>query len=176
MTIIKNIWISLGMLISMMATPPSVAHPLETVSHVDLDRYLGQWFEIARFDAPFQQGCVASRATYTVNPDGTLQVLNECRDKTLDGKLRTAKGKAWIVDQVSHAKLKVQFFWPFRGDYWIIELGKDYEYSVVSEPKRKFLWILSRTPHMDPQVYDSIVANLTRNEFDVSRLIKTPQP
>lgn len=176
MTAIKNVWVSLGMLIHMMAAPSGIARPLETVAHVDLDRYLGQWYEIARFDAPFQQGCVASRATYTLNQDETIQVLNECRDKTLDGKLRVAKGVAWVVDPVSNAKLKVQFFWPFKGDYWIIELGKDYEYSVVSEPKRNFLWILSRTPHMDSKVYESIIANLTHLEFDVSRLIKTPQP
>lgn len=176
MATLKNIFVSVGMLISMMTSPLTAAKPLETVSHVELDRYLGQWYEIARFDAPFQQGCVASKASYSLNQDGTIQVINECRDKTIDGKLRIAKGKAWVVDKVSNAKLKVQFFWPFKGDYWIIELGKDYEYSVVSEPKRKFLWILSRTPQMDSSVYDSIIAHLTHLEFDVSRLLKTPQP
>lgn len=176
MAALKQWLVSMGMLISMMGAPVIGAKPLETVSHVDIDRYLGKWFEIARYEAPFQQGCVASQATYSLNSDGTLKVLNECRDKTLEGKLRKAVGKAWVVDTVSNAKLKVQFFWPFKGDYWVIDLGKDYEYSVVSEPKRQFLWILSRTPHMDAKVFDSIVSNLSHLEFDVSRLKVTLQP
>ncbi|NBY20651.1 hypothetical protein EBQ74_10530 [bacterium] len=176
MATFKNILVSLGMLISMMATPIKADKPLETVAHVDLDRYLGEWYEIARFDAPFQQGCVASRANYSLNPDGTLKVVNECRSETFDGKLRIAKGKAWVIDKVSNAKLKVQFFWPFKGDYWIIDLGKDYEFSVVSEPKRKFLWILSRTPHMQLKTYDEILEKLKFLGFDIAQLLKTPQP
>lgn len=176
MAALKQWLVSIGMLISMMGAPVTGAKPLEAVSHVDIERYLGKWFEIARYEAPFQQGCVASQATYSMNSDGTLKVLNECRDKTLDGKLRKATGKAWVVDTVSNAKLKVQFFWPFKGDYWIIDLGKDYEYTVVSEPKRQFLWILSRTSHMDTKVYETIVSNLAHWEFDVSRLKTTLQP
>jgi apolipoprotein D and lipocalin family protein len=173
---LKQWLVSIGMLITMMGAPVTGAKPLETVSQVDIERYLGKWYEIARYEAPFQQGCVASQATYSLNTDGTLKVVNECRDKTLDGKLRKAVGKAWVVDTVSNAKLKVQFFWPFKGDYWIIDLGKDYEYTVVSEPKRQFLWILSRTPHMDPKTYEAILADLVYWEFDVTRLKITPQP
>jgi apolipoprotein D and lipocalin family protein len=175
MATLKMWLVSIGMMFSMGGVVTG-AKPLETVTHVDLEKYLGRWYEIAKFDAPFQQGCVASQANYTLESDGTLQVLNECRQESFHGKLRRAKGKAWIVDTVSNAKLKVQFFWPFRGDYWIIDLGKDYEYSVVSEPKRRFLWILSRTPQMDPAVYEHLVSELGHREFDVSKLKLTPQP
>ena len=173
---IKNIIISIGMLCSFWVPTVNGAKPLETVTHVDLDRYLGKWYEIARYEAPFQQGCVASQAQYSLNSDGTIKVVNECRDKTLDGKLRRAEGKAWVVDSVSQAKLKVQFFWPFRGDYWVIDLGKDYEYSVVSEPKRRFLWILSRKPKMNETVLNEIKERLSHNEFDLSKLKMTLQP
>jgi apolipoprotein D and lipocalin family protein len=87
----------------------------------------------------------------------------------------TARGKAWVVDKSTNAKLKVSFFWPFRGDYWIIELGKDYEYAVVSSPNRKYLWILSRTPKMDEALYARIVEGLRERGFDVSLLQRTEQ-
>ncbi len=152
------------------------AAPLQAVAHVDLNRYMGTWYEIASFPQRFQKGCVASSANYTLRKDGDVDVLNQCRDKTLDGKLRKAKGKAWVVDKQSNAKLKVRFFWPFSGDYWIIDLGKDYEYAVVGHPKRNYLWILSRTPQMNSAVYDGIIERLKAQHYDVTRLNKTPQP
>jgi apolipoprotein D and lipocalin family protein len=149
--------------------------PLETVTFVDLDRYAGQWYEIARYHHRFQEGCVGSRATYTQRDDGKLTVVNECYDKSFSGKLRAAKGKAWVVDKETNARLKVSFFWPFAGDYWIIDLGPDYEYAVVGHPNRKYLWILSRTPAMDEEVYQSILARLQQQEYDTAKLIQTVQ-
>jgi apolipoprotein D and lipocalin family protein len=149
--------------------------PLETVPHVDLNRYMGKWYEIASFPQWFQKNCVASSANYALRNDGKVDVLNQCRDKTLDGKLREAKGKAKVVDRNSNAKLTVSFFWPFSGDYWIIDLGANYEYAVVGNPKRNYLWILSRTPNMDPAVYDGILERLKQQHYDVSRLRKTLQ-
>ncbi len=146
-------------------------HPLEVVPRVDLSRYLGTWYEIASFPQRFQKGCTDSKAVYSLRKDGNIEVLNSC---LRNGKVDTAKGKAWVVDSASNAKLKVSFFWPFRGDYWIIELGKDYEYAVVSAPSRKYLWILSRTPTMDAGVYTGIVDRLKDRGFDVSRLVHTP--
>ena len=145
--------------------------PLEVVPAVDLSRYIGRWYEIASFPQWFQKGCTDSRAEYRIRPDG-VEVLNSC---LRDGKVDTAKGKAWVVDNATNAKLKVSFFWPFRGDYWIIDLGKDYEYAVVSAPSMKYLWILSRTPQMDEQRYQGIVARLKDRGFDVARLTRTPQ-
>jgi apolipoprotein D and lipocalin family protein len=149
--------------------------PLETVEFVDLDRYAGQWYEIARYHHRFQEGCVGSKATYTRRDDGKIAVVNECRDKSMDGKLRSAKGKAWVVDKTTNAKLKVSFFWPFAGDYWIIDLGKNYEYAVVGHPNRKYLWILSRTPAMDVETYGAILKRLQTQGYDTAKLIRTEQ-
>jgi len=104
-------------------------------------------------------------------------VLNECRTESIDGPVRTAKGAARVVDKKTNAKLKVTFFWPFYGDYWIIDLGDSYEYAVVGHPGRNYLWILSRTPFMDGALYDRIVERLQKEQaYDTAKLIKTVQP
>jgi apolipoprotein D and lipocalin family protein len=149
--------------------------PLQVVPYVDLTRYTGTWYEIARYPHSFQEGCVGSKATYTLRDDGKISVLNECYDKTFGGKIRSAKGKAWVIDKKTNAKLKVSFFWPFSGDYWIIDLGTNYEYAVVGHPKRKYLWILSRTKVMDASVYEAILSRLKDKQYDTSKLIKTSQ-
>lgn len=151
--------------------------PLEAVNEVDLDRYLGRWYEIASFPQRFQRGCVASQAHYTRRDDGRIRVENACRDGSFDAEWRRAEGVAWVSNpSESNAKLKVQFFWPFRGDYWIIELDPDYRYAVVGHPSRDYLWILSRTPAMDPQAYEALLARIAAHGFDVGRLNPTPQP
>jgi apolipoprotein D and lipocalin family protein len=160
----------------LLAAAADAPPPLQTVSHVDVNRYMGKWYEIASFPQWFQKNCTAVSATYTLRKDGDVDVLNECRDKTLDGKLRSAKGKAWIEDRESNAKLKVRFFWPFSGDYWIIDLGAEYQYAVVGHPKRNYLWILSRSRQMDPAEYDKILERLKQQHYDVTRLNKTLQP
>lgn len=152
-------------------------HPhLPTVEHLDPDRYLGTWFEIARYPAPFQEGCVASSATYSPRDGGGFRVLNRCRVETFDGPLREAEGRAKIVDRDSNAKLKVSFFWPFYGDYWVLGLGPKYEWALVGEPSRRFLWILSRTPQMDDATYKDIIGRLPALGYDAERLLITPQP
>lgn len=161
-----------------LASPVAVAESasLDTVESVDLDRYLGKWFEIARYPAWFQKNCTASTAEYSLRDDGAIQVINRCRKGGLDGKPKTAKGKATIVDRESNAKLKVSFFWPFKGDYWIIDLDEEYRWVVIGEPKRKYLWILSRTPEMEEEVYRSILSRLPDQGYDPSRLNLTEQP
>jgi apolipoprotein D and lipocalin family protein len=149
--------------------------PLRVVPYVDLKRYTGTWYEIARYPHRFQEGCVGSKATYALRGDGQLSVLNECYDKTFGGKIRSARGKAWVIDKKTNAKLKVSFFWPFSGDYWIIDLGKNYEYAVVGHPKRKYLWILSRAKVMEGRVYAAILSRLKDKQYDASKLIKTSQ-
>lgn len=145
--------------------------PLEVVPYVDLNRYTGTWYEIARYPHKFQAGCTGSKATYAMRNDGKLSVLNECYEESGRSKLRSAKGKAWVVDTMTNAKLKVSFFWPFSGDYWIIDLGKDYEYAVIGHPGRKYLWILSRTKDMDKVVYEGILNRLRKQHYDTSKLI-----
>jgi apolipoprotein D and lipocalin family protein len=146
---------------------------LEVVPHVDLERYLGKWYEIAHLPAKFQEGCSETTATYTLASNGSVVVLNECKR---NGKVRQAKGKAKVVDKATGAKLKVTFFWPFSGDYWIIKLGNDYDYAVVGAPNRKYLWILSRTPHMDDKLFAELTEFARLKGFDVGNLIMTSQP
>ena len=158
--------------------PMAVAEsaPLDTVESVDLDRYLGKWFEIASYPAWFQKNCTASTAEYSLRDDGAIQVINRCRKGGLDGKLKTTKGKATVVDRETNSKLKVSFFWPFKGDYWIIDLDQEYRWVVIGEPKRKYLWILSRTPQMNEETYRSILSRLPGKGYDLSRLNRTEQP
>ena len=144
--------------------------PLQAVSHVDLHRYVGLWYEIGRYPNSFQKGCQDSTAMYTICPDGKIDVVNSCRNEQ-DGSLREAKGRAWVVDKNSNARLKVSFFWPFRGDYWIIDLGREYEYAVVGTPNRRYLWILSRTPEIHPDILEKIVQNAEKRGFVRSNIL-----
>jgi apolipoprotein D and lipocalin family protein len=148
--------------------------PLQVVPQVDVKRYLGSWYEIARYPNRFQKGCVDSRADYRLRPDGDIRVLNTCRKDNPEGPVKSAEGRAWIVDKNTNAKLKVRFFWPFSGDYWIIDLGENYEYAVVGEPKRKYLWILSRRPAMDPESYQEILERLKEKGYDPGKLMANP--
>lgn len=149
--------------------------PLEVVKHVDLDRYLGKWYEIASFPQSFQKGCNCSMAEYFKTNDDYIKVVNSCRKNSPNGELTTATGKAFVVDTTTNAKLKVQFFWPFKGDYWIIDLAEDYSYAVVGHPNREYLWILARKPVMDVSIFNSILARVKSKGFDINKLNKTNQ-
>jgi apolipoprotein D and lipocalin family protein len=111
---------------------------------VNIDQYIGRWYEMARYEAPFQKGCEAVTADYSINPNGSIKVLNSCRKDAVDGKLKTAKGKAKIVEGSQNAKLRVSFFGPFYGDYWVLDHADDYSWAIVGEPKGQFLWMLTR--------------------------------
>jgi apolipoprotein D and lipocalin family protein len=150
--------------------------PLEVVPRVDLQRYLGTWYEIATIPQRFQKGCVGVTAHYSLRADGAIDVVNVCRKNTLDGKEQSIRGKAWIVDKTTNAKLKVRFFWPFAGAYWIIELDKDYQWAVVGHPDRTYYWILSRTPQMDPAVYDELIKRAAEKGYDTGKIKRTLQP
>jgi apolipoprotein D and lipocalin family protein len=150
--------------------------PLTTVEKVELPRYLGTWYEIASFPQSFQKGCTATTATYSLRSDGEIDVLNRCRKHRLDGVENQALGRARVVDTVTNARLEVSFFRPFWGGYWIIDLGNDYQYAVVGHPGRDYLWILSRTPTMAPEVYDGILSRLRERGYQTERLVKTLQP
>lgn len=149
--------------------------PLETVPQVDLGKYMGKWYEIASFPQRFQKGCHCTTAEYAMTDKGYVSVLNICRKDSPEGKISRARGKAFVVKGSGNAKLKVQFFWPFRGDYWIIDLAADYSHAVVGDPSRNYLWILSRSPRMEADLYDEIADRCARKGFDVGRLRKTDQ-
>jgi apolipoprotein D and lipocalin family protein len=174
MEMIKVFAIVIGLMLG--ASQSAKADELQTVASVDLNKYLGIWYEIARFPNSFQKDCVAVKAEYSKLSNGKIQVVNSCRKKSFDGKLTVAKGKAKVVDTVSNSKLKVTFFWPFYGDYWIILLDTDYEWAVVSEPNRDNLWILSRNTTLETTLLEDIKHELVDAGFDLSKLSMTPQP
>ena len=108
-------------------------------------------------------------------PTGQVEVVNGGYKDKLEGKFKSIKGKAWVADTKTNAKLKVRFFWPFTADYWILELGKEYEYAVVGDASGKNLWMLSRTPQMATGLYDELVKRMQGKGFDMSKLEKVPQ-
>lgn len=154
---------------------------LKTVKSVDLDRYAGKWYEIAKYPNRFQKQCVANvAATYTRKKNGRIEVLNECLKA--DGKIDRAKGDAKIADTSTNAKLKVRFAPAFLsfipavwGDYWILELDSDYKHVVIGEPGLDYFWILSRSPQMDETVYKGILDRAKSMGFDPARVVKTQQ-
>lgn len=146
-----------------------------SVGSVELEKYAGLWYDIASFPMRFQKGCHCTTAEYTLNPKGYVKVENSCRKNGYDGKKSGIKGKAYAVEGSKNTKLKVQFFWPFKGDYWIVRLEKDYKWAVVSAPGKDYLWILSRTPKMDDTLFDEIIDDLKNDGYDVDRLVKVPQ-
>lgn len=144
---------------------------LTTVPNVDLQRYAGTWYELASYPQFFEKGCINVKATYTPQK-GYIEVFNQSIKK---GKANNIKGKAFVVANSGNARLKVQFFWPFKGDYWIIDLAGDYSWAMVSNPKRTTLWILSRTPKMDNTLYNSLIAKLVEKGFEKEKIVKMMQ-
>jgi apolipoprotein D and lipocalin family protein len=145
---------------------------LETVKEVDLNRYVGLWYEIASFPTRFQKGCTCTTAEYQLNDKNYIKVINKCKRTE---KRTGIEGKAFVVPGSGNAKLKVQFFWPFKGDYWIIELDPDYRWAAVGNESRKYLWILSRTPQIDETLYKEICHKLQLKGFNTGKLQKTLQ-
>ncbi len=157
------------LLLAACAGQAKVVSPVHTVPSVDLARYAGLWHEIARYPNIFQKGCRDSTATYRLRPDGEMDVINRCL-KGADGKSSEVKGHAWPADSGDMTRLKVSFFWPFRSDYWIIDLGDNYEYAVVGTPDREYLWILARQPKLSAELYGSILRRVEQQGFDPARL------
>lgn len=149
--------------------------PLRTVPQVDLERYLGRWYEIASYPQRFQRWCTGTTATYSLREDGRINVVNRCNEHSLSGEERVVEGVARVAERDTNAKLEVSFFGPFWADYWIIVLDEDYEYAAVGHPSRDSLWILSRRPTMSPVRYQAILAEVEALGYDRRRLRKTVQ-
>ena len=158
-----------------MTTTIAYSQPLQTIPSVDLKKYVGKWYEIASYPQWFQKGCNCTTAEYTLSVKGFMIVENRCNRDSVHGKQSYIKGKAFVENDSGNAKLKVQFFWPFRAKYWIIDLADDYSYAVVSHPNKKYLWILSRTPKMDNTIYQQILSRLKEKGFDLLKLKITTQ-
>lgn len=149
-----------------------------TVDYVDVNRYMGQWYEIAKYETSFQKKCLSSRANYSLKK-GKVKVVNECVNKKT-GKVDLAKGTAIIKDKKTNAKLRVSFvplvqnFGWFAGDYWIIALDVDYQYVVVGHPSREYLWFLSRTPTIKPELFEELKGIARDQGYDLDKIKVTP--
>ena len=140
---------------------------------VDLSRYLGTWYEIARYEQGFQKDCDGVTADYSLRDDGEISVLNRCRKP--DGSLKDAKGRAKVVDNATNAKLKVSFFGPFYGDYWVIDHADDYSWSIVGEPSGRYLWLLGREARPGEARVTELVERARTLGYDTSMLRMTTQ-
>ncbi len=158
---------------SVAAGGPVVPQPAKAV---DLNRYLGRWYELARYDMVFERGCEGVTAEYSMRPDGLVRVLNTCRRGAPDGPVKTAEGRAKVVPGSNGAKLKVAFFGPFWADYWVLDRADDYSWAIVGEPSRKYLWILSRDATPGEAALAALVARTEALGYDTSRLIIVKQP
>lgn len=145
--------------------------PLPTVDEVDLNKYMGLWYEIARLPIRYEKGCLEPKAFYSLNDNGSVKVVNSCRRESPNGKEDAVEGTAFVADPKTNAKLKVQFQWPFKGDYYILDVGKEYDYAMVGDPSRKHLWLLSRKPSLDNVIQENLVQYAGELGFDTGKLI-----
>ena len=154
---------------------------VKTIPSLDVQRYMGTWYEIAKYPNWFQRKCASStKAVYSSRTDGTLKVMNSC--KTAEGELTEAEGTARQIGAKDSPKLEVRFapawlsFMPMVwGDYWVIDLDSQYQVAVVSDPRREYLWILSRTPQLDKKVYEDVLQRIQNQQFDIRKLELTKQ-
>ncbi|WP_114520741.1 lipocalin family protein [Altererythrobacter sp. ZODW24] len=146
----------------------------EPAKSVDLNRYLGTWYELARYEQGFQKDCDGVTAEYSLRDDGKIEVLNTCRKP--DGDIDKAKGKAKVVDTATGAKLKVSFFGPFYGDYWVLDRAEDYSWAIVGDPSGRYLWILSREATPGEAEFTKLVGRAGALGYDTSYLRVTEQP
>ena len=173
----RPVLVVLILLLSACATVPAGSPPA-TIGEVDLTRFSGQWYEVARFTTPFQDGldgrCEDVTATYTPRSDGAMDVVSRCRDAANGGQERIARGVARSASP-GNDRLRISFQWPVSGDYWVIGLDPDYRWAVVGAPGRDQLRILSRTPVLPAGAYSMAVAMARREGFVTARLVPTPQ-
>ncbi|MET0545059.1 MAG: lipocalin family protein [Caulobacterales bacterium] len=148
----------------------------EPAKSVDVQAYQGRWYELARFDNRFERGCEGVTADYTLRPNGELKVVNTCRKGAPDGPVKQAKGWAKVVPDSGNAKLKVSFFGPFFGDYWVLDHADDYAWTIVGEPTGGYLWIMARNPRPDAETIATLKARATALGYDISTLRDTRQP
>ena len=145
------------------------------VKDFNIEKYLGKWYEIARFDHSFERGLVGVTATYSYRKDGKIKVINRGYKISMDGQLSEAIGKAKIPNVNEPSKLKVSFFLFFYGDYYVLDLDKDYKWAVVGSSSDKYLWILSRSPQIDESLYNSLLDKIKNRGYDISEFIKVVQ-
>ena len=148
---------------------------VKVVGYVDLNRYTGTWYEIARFPNSFERGLKCVTATYTLRNDGRITVLNKGHKVENPAVEKQSQGVAWVPDKTYPAKLKVRFFWPFSGDYWILALDPSYRFVLVGDPSLKYLWVLSRTKTIEDTDYRHLLDIAKENGFEISKLMLVEQ-
>ena len=149
---------------------------LTTVPDVDIQRYTGKWYEIARLPNLFEKGLICITAEYSLRDDGKITVMNAGHKESEPAEVKSIRGKAWVPDKNEPGRLKVQFFWPFAAGYYIFHLDREhYQYALVGNPSRKFLWILAREPQMEEELYNELVEVARLKDFEVDKLIKVKQ-
>jgi apolipoprotein D and lipocalin family protein len=146
-----------------------------TVKELDLQKYMGTWYEIARYDHSFERGLAGCTANYSFRPDGKIKVINQGYKGTLRGKFMKAAGKAKLPDKKEPGKLKVSFFLFFYADYYVLELGENYDWALIGSSTDKYLWILSRTPKLEPSVYQKIIGLAQKRGYDTTKLLLVEQ-
>lgn len=151
---------------------PSVPQPRKPV---ELGRYTGKWYEQGRYEASFQKGCEGVTANYAAKPDGTVAVVNACRQSSPTGPFRSAEASARVVEGSNGAKLKVTFFWPVEGDYWVLDRADDYSWSIVGEPSGRYLWILTRSQQISARQYAELVGRARALGYNTEMLRRTQQ-
>jgi apolipoprotein D and lipocalin family protein len=169
--VMKNFTVALLITVQLILSACSISqNPPKITDSVDLQKYAGKWYEIASYPMSFQKDCFCVTADYTLTNKGYVKVFNSCRKGSVNGKVKSITGKAFPVKGTNNVKLKVQFFWPFKADYWVIDKAEDYSWAVVSGPSRKYLWVLSRSPEMQKETWQYITARLRENGFDLGKL------
>jgi len=169
---LKNILFIMGISIVFLGCTNKYPY-LDTVKSVDIQKYKGTWYEIARFEHFFEKGCKNVTATYELKDDSDIKVINSCVNID-DNSKKQATGVAFVTDK-TNSKLRVSFFRPFYGDYWILDLDKDYTYALVGTPSREYLWILSRTKTIPKNIKQKLVNKISKLGFEKEKLIWTIQ-
>ena len=169
---------AMGFLVARATRPPVGNHRVpEPAKPVDLDRYLGRWYELARYDVSFERRCEGVTADYASRPDGLIDVVNTCWRGAPDGPAHAARARARVVPRSGNAKLKVAFFGPFFiGDYWVLDHAADYAWSIVGEPSGRYLWVLTRDPLPGAELRDALISRVRDLGYDIGMLRFTRQP
>ena len=163
----KQIFLILLAMVSLLSCKSTAE--LATVDEVDINKYLGTWYEIARLPNTFEKGLKCVTATYSLKDNGKIAVLNKGFASESKRLWKSAKGTAWVPDKEYPGRLKVSFFWPFAGNYYILVLDENYQYALVGDPSRKYLWVLARDLSLDATIYSQLMDHAKKNGFDIQK-------
>jgi apolipoprotein D and lipocalin family protein len=169
-----NLWALLG-LVMLLSGCGATLPPLKTVDHVDIPRFMGDWYVIAVIPTFIEKGAHNAVESYRLDPDGTIATTFTFRKGAFDGPLKTYKPRGFIVDSTTNATWGMQFIWPIKAEYLITHLNEDYTQTVIGRNKRDYVWIMARTPQIPEADYLQLVKELEDQGYDISRLRKTPQ-